>query len=556
MLVAEVLVKIMESEGVEAAFGIPGASITPVYKYLASSKIKHYTARHEEGAAHAADGYTRASGKIACCLTTSGPGATNLVTGLYNAQIDSVPMVAITGQNTRSQLGKEAFQCVDIVSTVRPYVKGAWCVTEPARAPGIFREAFRLARSGRPGPVLIDLPLDVQTTDIPYDPDLDAPLTWDKPRSNPKQIEKAVEMILAARSPIILAGGGVIAAGATKELLDFADYLSLPVVTTYMGKGSIPPDHPLYCGQVGIQCNTPFGNKAFLESDLVLGIGCRFNDRHTGNLDVYTRGRKFIHIDIEPTQIGRVVSPDLGIVADAKQALAALLEAARAKTGKRAPRGWVAGIPELREKYERRLQFDDIPIKPQRVFHEINELLGKDTIFTAGCGVVQIWSGQFQKIWRPRYYLPSGGAGTLGYEIPAAVGAKIANPDARVCAIVGDGGFTFQGEALAMACQYGVPIIVVIVNNGYLGLIRQNQAQNYGYEYAVDLWYGEGKIDFVQVAAGYGAKGERVTRPEEIRPALERAMNAGVPYVLDIVVERTTLCSMGTSIDAIQEYEQ
>lgn len=331
MLVAEVLIKILESEGVEAAFGIPGASITPVYKYLArSEKIRHYTARHEEGAAHAADGYTRASGKIACCIVTSGPGATNLVTGLYNAQIDSIPMVAITGQNTRSQLGKEAFQCVDIVSTVRPYVKGAWCITEPARAPGIIREAFRVARSGRPGPVLIDLPLDVQTTDIPYDPELDAPLPWDKPKPHPRQIEKAVEMILASKSPIILAGGGVIIAGATRELLELAEYLSLPVVTTYMGKGSMPPDHPLYCGQVGIQCNTPFGNKAFLESDLVLGIGCRFNDRHTGNVDIYTRGRKFIHIDIEPTQIGRIVSTDLGIVADARLALAALLEVAKA----------------------------------------------------------------------------------------------------------------------------------------------------------------------------------------------------------------------------------
>jgi len=555
MLVAEAIVKILESEGVDVAFGIPGASINPVYKYLArSKKIRHYTARHEEGAAHAADGYARATGKIACCLTTSGPGATNLVTGLYTAQIDSIPMVAITGQNSRTQLGREAFQCVDIVSTVRPFVKSAWCITEPSRTPSILREAFRLARSGRPGPVLVDLPLDVQNTDIPYNPELDFPLPWEKPKPQLKNIEKAVEMILSSKSPIILAGGGVIISEGTEELVRFAEYLAIPVVTTYMGKGCVPPDHPLYCGQVGIQCNTPFGNKAFLEADLVVGIGCRFNDRHTGKIEAYSKERKFIHIDIEPTQIGRIISTELGIVADAKLALSALLEVAQSKTRKREARGWVAEIPRLRKQMERSLEFDNIPVKPQRVFHEINELLSSDTIFTVGCGLVQIWSGQYQKIRRPRHYLPSGGAGTLGYEIPAAIGAKIGRPDARVCAVVGDGGFTFQGEALAMACQYGIPIIVIIVNNGYLGLIRQNQ-KHHSFEYGVDLWYGNQMIDFVRVGEGYGAVGERVTKPDEIRPALERALRSNGPYLIDIVVERSAACCMGSTIDAIQEYE-
>ena len=556
MQVAEAVVRILESEGIDIAFGIPGASINPVYKYLSQSKkINHYIARHEEGAAHAADGYARASGKMACCIATSGPAATNLVTGLYTAQIDSIPMVAITGQNARSQLGKESFQCVDIATIARSVVKGAWCITEPARLPGIMREGFRLAREGRPGPILFDLPLDVQMADISYDPDLDFPLPWDKPKPDPRKIEKAVDMILSSKSPIILLGGGVILSGGTDDLIRFAEYLSIPVVTTYMGKGGIPFDHPLYCGQVGTQCNTPFGNKAFLDSDLVIGVGCRFSDRHTGGLEAYTRGRRFIHIDIEPTQIGRIISADLGIVSDAKLALQALLEAAREKSRKREPKGWVADIPRLREQISRRLKFDSVPIKPQRVFYEVNEFFDSDTIFTVGCGLVQIWSGQFQNISKPRHYLPSGGAGTLGYEIPAAIGAKMARPSAKVCTLVGDGGFSFMGEELAMACHYGVPITVVIINNGYLSLIRQNQKYAYGFEYAVDLWYADKMVDFVKVAEGYGAKGERVTRPEEIRPALMRAITSDVPYVIDVIVERMTDCSMGPNIDAIREFE-
>ncbi len=556
MQVAEVVVRVLESEGIDTAFGIPGAGINPVYRHLArSAKIRHYIARHEEGAAHAADGFARASGRMACAIATSGPAATNLVTGLYTAQIDSIPMVAVSGQNSRAQLGKESFQCVDIATIARPVVKGAWCITEPARVPGIMREGFRLAREGRPGPVLFDLPLDVQMADIPYDPDLDSPLPWERPKPDPRKVERAVEMILSSESPIVLLGGGVILSEATEELARLAEYLSLPVVTTYMGKGGMPPDHPLYCGQVGIQCNTPFGNKAFLGSDLVVGVGCRFSDRHTGGLEVYARGRRFIHIDIEPSQIGRIIPADLGIVSDAKTALDALLEAARDRTGPREPRGWVAEIPKLRAQMRRRLEFDSVPIKPQRVFCELNEFFDDEAVFTVGCGLVQIWSGQFQEVSKPRRYLPSGGAGTLGYEIPAAIGAKLARPEATVCTIVGDGGFSFMGEELAMACQYGVPLTVVIVNNGYLSLIRQNQKYAYGFEHAVDLWYGDRMIDFVKVAEGYGARGERVTRPDDIRPALERAVGSGAPYVVDVIVERATDCAMGPDIDKIREFD-
>lgn len=556
MRVAEVVVRILESEGIEAAFGIPGAAINPVYEFLATSKqIKHYIARHEEGAVHAADGYFRASGRMALAICTSGPAATNLVTGLYTAQIDSMPLIAITGQNVRAQLGKEAFQCVDIATIARPVCKGAWCITEPNQVPPILREAFRMAREGRPGPVLIDLPLDVQMADIPYDPAADAPLPVHRPAPNGEQISRAVEMLLAAEKPVIIMGGGVLLAQASDKLVRFAEYLSLPVVTTYMATGGIPADHPLHVGHIGIQVGTPFGNRFFLESDLVLGIGCRFSDRHTGALDVYTRGRRFIHINIEPSHIGRIVPTELGIVADAGLALDALLAEAQRRTGPRPPTARVAAIPTERARLARRTDYDQVPIKPQRVYRELNEFFGPDTIFTTGCGLTQIWSGQLQSVAQPYTYLPSGGAGTLGYDLPAAIGAKVARPEATVVAVMGDGGFGFMIEELAMACQHRVPVIVVVVNNGYLSLIRQNQRYAYEYEYAVDLTYDGRGVDFVRVAEGFGAYAERVERPEELRGALRRAVEAGRPAVIDVIVERETDCSMGPSLDRVREFE-
>jgi tartronate-semialdehyde synthase len=323
-------------------------------------------------------------------------------------------------------------------------------------------------------------------------------------------------------------GGGVLLAEAAEECVELAEYLSLPVITTYMATGGIPADHPLHVGHVGRQVGSPFGNQFFLDSDLVLGIGCRFNDRHTGDVDVYTEGRTFIHVNIEPSHIGRIVPTELGIVADARLALEARL--AR-KTG-----------------------YEQVPIKPQRVYHEMNAFFGSDTIFTTGCGLTQIWSGQFQKVIRPRTYLASGGAGTLGYDLPAAIGAKVACPESTVVAVMGDGGVGFMIEELAMACQYDVPILVVIINNGFLSLIRQNQRYAYEYQYGVDLTYEGGGIDFVGLAEAFGAYGERVERPNAIRPAFQRAVESGKPAVLDIIVERETDGAMGSSLDAIREF--
>jgi tartronate-semialdehyde synthase len=562
MTATDAAVNVLIDEGIEVIFGIPGAGILPFYQSLMKvGKIKHFVARHEEGAIHAADGYARAIGKVGVCAATSGPGASNFVTGLYTAQVDSIPIVAITGQNVRSQLGKEAFQAVDIAEVVKPVTKKSYCVREPAQVPWVFREAFRIAREGRPGPVLIDLPLDVQKGEIEYDPSLDSKLEFSRPAPNGKKIERAVEMLIEAKSPVLLLGGGVITANATDEFRRLAEHLQIPVVTTHMGKGGFPASHPLYAGQVGIQCNTCCGNKTFLESDVVLGIGCRFNDRHTGTIDVYTKGRRFIHIDIDPMQIGKIVAPEVGIVSDAKLALEALIRVAAGRVPPRTPGDRVKGLCGQRAVLARKLDFDNVPIKPQRVFKEVNEFFDEETVFVTCIGLNQIWSGQFQEIEKPRHYLDCGGAGPLGWDLPAAIGAKVARPDKRVVQIVGDYGFEFCCEELGMASMYQVPILTIIINNGYLSLIRQSEKYGFNMNYEVSIWYdGDNKmIDFVKFAEAFGAHGERVEDPEEIKPAIQRALRwmeeNRRPALIDIIVERETDASMGASIDAIREFE-
>ena len=555
MPVMDAVVHILEDEGVDVIFGIPGAGILPFYSSLRKSRrIRHFLARHEEGAIHAADGYARTTGEVGFCVGTSGPAGTNFVTGLYAAQVDSIPIIAITGQNVRALLGKEAFQAVNIAEIVKPVVKKSYCVMESAQMPFIFREAFRIAREGRPGPVLIDLPLDVQRGEIVYDPDSDHSLAVTRPSPDRRKIRRALEMVLEAENPVLLLGGGVIIADACQEFARLAEYLQVPVVTTLMGKGGMQTDHPLYAGQVGIQCNTPCGNKVFLESDLVLGIGCRFSDRHTGTLDVYTRGRKFIHIDIEPTQIGRIFPPDLGIVSDAKLALQGLLEEAQSMVPAREPSGRVKGLPRLRERMARAWEFDQVPIKPQRVFKEIHEFFDEEAIFVTCIGLNQIWSSQYQHIFRPRHYLIPGGAGPLGWDLPAAIGAKMARPDRPVVDIVGDFGLGFCGQEMAMACHYNVPILVVVINNGYLSLIRQGEIP-YGMNFEVETWYGGRLVDFVQWARSYGAYAERVEEPGDIKAAFQRAIDSGRPALVEIVVEREANASMGPSLDQITEFE-
>jgi len=560
MPVMEAVVKILESEGVEYVFGIPGAAILPLYKALSkSTKIKHLTVRHEEGATHAADGYARATGKVGVAIGTSGPAGTNMVTGLYTCMGDSIPIVCFTGQALRPLLHKEAFQAVNISEIVKPVTKKSYLVLETAQLPFIVREAFKIAREGRPGPVLIDIPLDVQRGEVEYDPDIDAPLEVVKPAPDIRKIRRAVEMLLSAERPILLMGGGVILADAAKEFVELAEYLQIPVIPTLMAMGGIPADHPLYGGLVGIQTSTRGGNMLFLESDLVLSIGNRFADRHTGALDVYTQGRRFIHIDIEPTQLGKVFMPDLGIVSDAKLAIQALLRVAREMTPPRAPSEWSRKALSYR-RFRRKMDFDNVPIKPQRVFKEINEFFDKDTIFVTAIGLYQIWSGQFQEIFKPRHYFCCGQAGPLGWEVPACIGVKLGRPKEQVVGIVGDYSFQFLLGDLATAVQYRVPYVLVMLNNGYLSLIRQPEKYLYDMNYAVDIGYDDGYgPDFVKIMEGFKALGRRVEKPEEIKPALEWAVRESnakqVPALVEIIVERETDASMGLSLDKIREFE-
>ena len=551
-------VAVMESEGVDTVFGIPGAAILPLYAALQHSGIKHITVRHEEGGTHAADGWSRATGKVGVCIGTSGPAGTNMITGLYTALADSIPMICITGQAQTTKLHQEAFQAVDIVEIAKPVTKWAVQLKEPGQAPWVFREAFRIARSGRPGPVLIDLPIDVQRGLCNYDPALDAPLPIDVPQPHPERIRAAVELLAAAERPLILAGGGVIIGDATDELRELAEALNIPVQVTLMGKGAFPENHELFAGMAGIQTQTRWGNQSFLESDLVLAIGARFGDRHTGDLDTYRGNRKFIHVDIEPTQLGKVFEPDLGIVGHARPTLSALTTCARALSV--SPRGstWPDRVSELRATLPRRDDFDDVPIKPPRVYREINEFFGEDTTFVTAIGLYQIWSGQFQHTYLPRRYLVCGQAGPLGWEVPAAMGVKCAFPERDVVAVVGDYSFQFLMEEIAVAAQYQIPFVIVMVNNEYLGLIRQAELP-YDMNFAVDLHYGEGGIDHVALMAAFGCPARKVERPEHIADALAWASaesaKLSLPVLVEILVEREANAAMGAALDAIKEFE-
>jgi tartronate-semialdehyde synthase len=553
----------MEDEGVTAIFGMPGANINPFYAALAkSTKIKHYIARHEEGASHCAEGWARATGVPGVCVSTSGPSGTNFVTGLYNAFQDSIPFIAITGQHMRAMQGKEAFQAMDITEVVRPVTKKAYYAREAAQIPWIFRDAFRVCQEGRPGPVLIDLPIDVQRGEVIYDPEIDGPLPIFRPGPDLRKIRRAVEMLLSAKNPLLLLGGGGVLAGATDEFRAFAEYMQIPVVNTSMAKGGFPASHPLYGGEVGIQASTRSGNAVYLESDVVFTLGCRFGDRHTGSLEVYTRGRQFIQVDIDPLQISRQFGVDLGIVGDAKLVMAAMLDVAQQLTKQREADARVKNVPAVRKDLARRLDFDSKPIKPQRVFKEINEFFNSDTIFTTCIGLNQIWANQFMEIEKPNHFMLAGGAGPLGWDMPAAIGVKVAKPDNTVVNITGDYGFQFCMEEWGMACQYNIPVIVIVVNNGNMGLIRQNQKYNYNQlRYEIDIDYPHGDqtadnvLDFAKFSEAFGGWGERVTDPDQIRPAFQRALASGKPAIIDVIVERDADASMGLALDAVREFE-
>ncbi|WP_327093223.1 glyoxylate carboligase [Nonomuraea sp. NBC_01738] len=553
------VVHVLRDEGADVAFGCPGAAILPLYKAMEEvGGIEHLIVRHEEGATHMADGWARTNGRVGVAIGTSGPAGTNMITGLYTAMADSIPIIAITGQAASAKLHQEAFQAVDIVEIAKPVTKWAVQIKEAGQAPWIFREAFRIARSGRPGPVLIDIPVDVAQQIIEYDPAIDAALPVAAVEPHPPRVERALDLLLAAERPLLLAGGGVIGADAAGELAELAELLGVPVQVTLMGKGAIDEDHPLFAGMTGIQTSHRYGNAAFLESDLVLALGARFGDRHTGRLDVYRGERTFIHVDIEPTQLGRVFEPDLGIVSDTRLFLRAMTDLARRRGASRTDHGWASRVRELRRTLTRREDFDDIPVKAPRVYKEINEFFDEDTYFVTAIGLYQIWGGQHQKAGKPRRYQVCGQAGPLGWEIPAAIGVKKAAPGAQVVGVVGDYGFQYLVEELAVAAQYDVPFVLIMLNNEYLGLIRQAELP-YDMNYQVDIHYDDHGTDNVKIMEAYGCAGRRVLDPAGIAPALawavKEAESTSRPVLVEIMIEREANTPHGPAIDAVREFE-
>ncbi len=572
MRAIEAAVLVMRREGIDTAFGIPGAAINPLYAALNKiGGIDHVLARHVEGASHMAEGYTRTNpGNIGLCIGTSGPAGTDMVTGLYSASADSVPILCITGQAPRARLHKEDFQAVDITSIVKPVTKWATTVLEPGQVPYAFQKAFFEMRSGRPGPVLIDLPFDVQMAEIEFDIDAYEPLSVNKPSATRIQAEKALAMLNEAERPLIVSGGGVINANASDKLVAFAELTGVPVIPTLMGWGTIPDDHALMAGMCGLQTSHRYGNATLLESDLVFGIGNRWANRHTGSVDVYTQGRRFIHVDIEPTQIGRVFTPDLGIVSDAGSALDAFLEVAREwkAAGKLKDRSaWVESCRERKRTLQRKTHFDNVPVKPQRVYEEMNEFFGKGTCYVSTIGLSQIAGAQFLHVYKPRHWINCGQAGPLGWTVPAALGVVKADPSRPVVALSGDYDFQFMIEELAVGAQFNLPYIHVLVNNSYLGLIRQAQ-RGFEIDYCVQLSFdnvnapelnGYG-VDHVAVVEGLGCKAIRVFDANELQGAFAKARKLmeefRVPVVVEVILERVTNISMGTEINAINEFEE
>ncbi|MET0068417.1 MAG: glyoxylate carboligase [Candidatus Thiodiazotropha sp.] len=570
MKTTEAAVHVLKKEGIDVAFGIPGAAINPFYAAMRKiGGMKHVLARHMEGASHMAEGYTRAEpGNIGLCIGTSGPAGTDMITGLYSASADSIPILCITGQAPRERLHKEDFQAVDIESIAKPVTKMAVTVREPGLVPRVFQRACHEMRSGRPGPVLIDLPLDIQMADIEFDPDTYEPLEPFKPAATREQIEKALTMANESERPLIVAGGGIINANAGALLTEFAEITSIPVIPTLMGWGTIADDHPLMAGMVGLQTSNRYGNATLLESDFVLGIGNRWANRHTGTLPVYTKGRKFIHVDIEPTQIGRVFNPDYGIVSDAKAALERFVEVAKEMkaAGKLPDRdAWIDDCQTRKRTMHRRTDYDEVPMKPQRVYQEMNKFFTKETRYVTTIGLSQISAAQHLHVYNSRHWINCGQAGPLGWTIPAAIGVKVADPKGDIVAISGDFDFQFMIEELAVAAQHRVPYIHILVNNSYLGLIRQAQ-MNFDMDFQVKLDFdninspevnGYG-VDHVKVAEGLGCKAVRIFDPKDIQAGLARARQLmeefSVPVVVEFVLERVTNIPMGTDIDNINEF--
>jgi acetolactate synthase-1/2/3 large subunit len=531
---AKALIKSLENEGVEVIFGIPGGAILPVYDALYGSSIRHILVRHEQCAAHAADGYARASGRVGVCMATSGPGATNLVTGIATAYMDSSPIVAITGQVARHMIGRDAFQEADIIGITTPITKYSFQIRSAEEVPRVVKEAFYLAAEGRPAPVLIDFPVDVQREEAEMDFDVKISPHLNKvvKEPHPLQVKRATEILLNAERPVILAGGGVIISNASEELRALAELLMIPVMVTLMGKGAFPENHPLYIGRIGMH-GSAAANKLIVEADVILAVGTRFSDRSTGRFDTFARDATLIHVDIDAAEIGKNIRPDIPIVADAKHALKAIYEAAKELARKKDNSIWLQRVKEVKESLEKAGQHSADELSPKNLIREIRKLLPADGIVTTGVGRNQMWASLYLEVYHPRTFITSGGLGTMGFGLPAALGAKVAKPNSIVVDIDGDGSFLMTERELATSIAENIPVIAVILNDGWLGMVKYWQDLFYGRKYCATC-LKRGIPDFVKLAEAYGANAARPQSLEEFSKTFKEAMSSDRTTVIDV----------------------
>ncbi len=534
---AQALIRALEHEGVETVFGVPGGAILPAYDPLLDSPIRHILARHEQGAGHMAEGYAWATGKVGVCIATSGPGATNLVTPLADALIDSVPVVAITGQVPTTSVGNDAFQEAYTTGITMPATKHNYFVTDASEIPEIVHQAFHIASTGRPGPVLIDIPKNILNAATVWHEPVDLNLPGYRPtiEGHPMRVRDAIERIAAAKRPVLYVGGGIIKANAAEQLRRFAELTGAPVTTTLMGRGAFPDSHPLAMGMPGMH-GTYTAITAIQKSDLLIAIGVRFDDRVTGNPASFAPGAEVIHVDVDPAEIGKVRAAEIPIVGDARRVLEQMIEAwSGRETPARAE--WLATIKQWQREYPLHYeQQPDGPLKPQYVVEELHRLTGGDAILVAGVGQHQMWASQFWKFESPRRWINSGGLGTMGFAVPAAVGAKAGMPDSLVYAIDGDGCFQMTSQELITAAEEGIPVKIAVFNNGSYGMVTQWQKLFYGGRLSASV-LGHG-VDYVKLAEAMGCAGLRAESPEDVAPTIEKSLAIDDrPVVVEFVVD-------------------
>src|SRR3989304_5305952 len=551
---AKAIIESLHKENVDVIFGYPGGTVLPLYDELYDANIRHILVRHEQAAAHAADGYSRATGKAGVCLATSGPGATNLVTGIATAYMDSVPVIAITGQVPRSLIGYDAFQEANITGITLPITKHNYLVQDSKDIPVIIKEAFYIAQTGRPGPVLIDVPKYTQSEIMEFEYPAEIKMRGYKPTytGNEQQVKKAASLILKAEKPVLYVGGGIIISNATEELRSLAESIMAPVTTTLMGMGAFPSGHPLSLGMLGMH-GTRYANYAVQESDLIIAIGVRFDDRVTGKISAFAPNARIIHLDIDPAEIGKNVRVDLPIVGDAKNILKTLLKYVRQEQVR--TEAWTRKIEAWKKEYPLTYKKDNL-LRPQFVVEQISEVC-PDAIIVTEVGQNQMWAAQFFDYKNPRTFISSGGLGTMGYGFPASMGAKVGKPESTVIDIAGDGSFQMNSQELATVVQSDIPVIVAILHNGFLGMVRQWQQLFFNRRYSATSL--EGSVDFVKLAEAYGALGLRATKKNDVRDVIKEAVSSGRPTVIDFLVEReenvSPMVPAGAAINEILDLE-